>query len=248
MPRPSSPPRAATAPARCATRPRRSDGCRSTASDFDAVDLPRLQVALRAARRRRSSRCRRGLRARRCRRSSPGWYAGRRSRGRPATGTRSSSPSDARGSTSRPPGRRSSAPSRRSSCSPRSTPRSCTTTRRASRRAFRERIGLAEPERASAIVTWADPDGTRPRAAHRRRASSASGRAGRARVAFHVFNDERRRRPRAGGARPLKRSADRAGCRVAASTARPLRLGERASGVSATATITATPTTRASPP
>ena len=55
--------------------------------------------------------------------------------------------------------------------------------------AFRAGFGLAEPERASAIVTWTDEDGTdlaRLAAA----GIVASGRAGRARVAFHVFNDE----------------------------------------------------------
>ena len=48
----------------------------------------------------------------------------------------------------------------------------------------------AAPERPSAIVTWADPDGcdlARLTAA----GIVASGRAGRARVAFHLFNDER---------------------------------------------------------
>lgn len=54
--------------------------------------------------------------------------------------------------------------------------------------AFRASRGLSEPERASAIVTWDDPDGTdlaRLTAA----GITASGRAGRARLAFHVFND-----------------------------------------------------------
>jgi selenocysteine lyase/cysteine desulfurase len=55
--------------------------------------------------------------------------------------------------------------------------------------AFRRRLGLARPARESAIVTWSDPDG----AALARLTDAgivASGRAGRARVAFHVFNDE----------------------------------------------------------
>lgn len=55
--------------------------------------------------------------------------------------------------------------------------------------AFRRRLGLARPARDSAIVTWADPDG----ADLARMANAgivASGRAGRARVAFHIFNDE----------------------------------------------------------
>lgn len=55
-------------------------------------------------------------------------------------------------------------------------------------RAFREGHGLAAPARESAIVTWADPDGdqlARLTAA----GITASGRAGRARVAFHIFND-----------------------------------------------------------
>jgi selenocysteine lyase/cysteine desulfurase len=54
---------------------------------------------------------------------------------------------------------------------------------------FRAGMDLAEPERPSAIVTWPDADGC---ALARLTASGiiASGRAGRARVAFHVFNDE----------------------------------------------------------
>ncbi len=53
---------------------------------------------------------------------------------------------------------------------------------------FRERIGLAVPARPSAIVTWCDPHGD---ALARLTAAgiTASGRAGRVRVAFHVFND-----------------------------------------------------------
>lgn len=53
---------------------------------------------------------------------------------------------------------------------------------------FRMRIGLAEPSRPSAIVTWPDPAGAdlaRLGAA----GLVASGRNARARVAFHVFND-----------------------------------------------------------
>ncbi|GAA5027989.1 aminotransferase class V-fold PLP-dependent enzyme [Microbacterium fluvii] len=56
--------------------------------------------------------------------------------------------------------------------------------------AFRERVGLASAERPSAIVTWDDPEGddlARLQAA----GLTASGRNGRARVAFHVFNDDR---------------------------------------------------------
>lgn len=55
-------------------------------------------------------------------------------------------------------------------------------------RAFRTRLGLTDAARESAIVTWADPDGT---GLARLTAAGivASGRAGRARVAFHVFND-----------------------------------------------------------
>jgi selenocysteine lyase/cysteine desulfurase len=54
---------------------------------------------------------------------------------------------------------------------------------------FRAGMDLPEPDRASAIVTWPDADGS---ALARLTASGiiASGRAGRARVAFHVFNDE----------------------------------------------------------
>jgi selenocysteine lyase/cysteine desulfurase len=55
--------------------------------------------------------------------------------------------------------------------------------------AFRERLGLEEAPRRSAIVTWSDPDG-RDLARLTEAGIAASGRAGRARVAFHVFNDE----------------------------------------------------------
>ncbi|MDU0368299.1 aminotransferase class V-fold PLP-dependent enzyme [Microbacterium sp. KSW4-17] len=55
---------------------------------------------------------------------------------------------------------------------------------------FRDGLGLAHPERPSAIVTWPDATGEAlaQLTAH---GITASGRAGRARVAFHVFNDER---------------------------------------------------------
>lgn len=54
---------------------------------------------------------------------------------------------------------------------------------------FRAGMDLVEPEHPSAIVTWPDAEGC---ALARLTASGiiASGRAGRARVAFHVFNDE----------------------------------------------------------
>lgn len=55
---------------------------------------------------------------------------------------------------------------------------------------FRALIGLAEPERASAIVTWPDASGT-DLARFTAAGLIASGRNGRVRVAFHVFNDER---------------------------------------------------------
>ncbi|WP_194411353.1 aminotransferase class V-fold PLP-dependent enzyme [Microbacterium cremeum] len=54
--------------------------------------------------------------------------------------------------------------------------------------AFRDGLGLAGPARPSAIVTWDDPDGT-DLARLTTAGITASGRAGRARVAFHVFND-----------------------------------------------------------
>ena len=54
---------------------------------------------------------------------------------------------------------------------------------------FRERMGLPKPERASAIVTWADPEGC-DLARLTTAGITASGRAGRARVAFHLFNDD----------------------------------------------------------
>ena len=44
------------------------------------------------------------------------------------------------------------------------------------------------PDRPSAIVTWADPDGS-DLAQLGAAGITASGRSGRARVAFHVFND-----------------------------------------------------------
>ncbi|MEZ3161496.1 aminotransferase class V-fold PLP-dependent enzyme [Microbacterium sp. BWT-B31] len=54
---------------------------------------------------------------------------------------------------------------------------------------FREAMGLPLPRIPSAIVTWDDPEGCD--LAHLATAGiTASGRAGRARVAFHVFNDE----------------------------------------------------------
>lgn len=53
---------------------------------------------------------------------------------------------------------------------------------------FRSRIGLAQPERPSAIVTWPDADGG-DLASLTAAGVTASGRSGRARVAFHVFND-----------------------------------------------------------
>ncbi|MGA7147075.1 MAG: aminotransferase class V-fold PLP-dependent enzyme [Microbacterium sp.] len=55
-------------------------------------------------------------------------------------------------------------------------------------RSFRERLGLAAPQRESAIVTWTDPDGA-DLASLTAAGITASGRAGRARVAFHLFND-----------------------------------------------------------
>jgi selenocysteine lyase/cysteine desulfurase len=54
---------------------------------------------------------------------------------------------------------------------------------------FRAGLGLTEPARPSAIVTWPDATGD-ALARLTARGITASGRAGRARVAFHVFNDE----------------------------------------------------------
>lgn len=54
---------------------------------------------------------------------------------------------------------------------------------------FREKLGLARPVRPTPIVTWSDHDG-RDLARLSARGVVASGRAGRARVAFHVFNDD----------------------------------------------------------
>ncbi|MEV7693515.1 aminotransferase class V-fold PLP-dependent enzyme [Microbacterium sp. NPDC089189] len=54
---------------------------------------------------------------------------------------------------------------------------------------FAARIGLPVAARPTAIVTWSDPDG-RDLAALRAAGLVVSGRAGRARVAFHVFNDD----------------------------------------------------------
>jgi selenocysteine lyase/cysteine desulfurase len=56
-------------------------------------------------------------------------------------------------------------------------------------RLCRERLGLAEPRIPSAILSWPDPDGTQL-ARLAGAGLAASGRAGRARLAFHVFNDE----------------------------------------------------------
>lgn len=56
--------------------------------------------------------------------------------------------------------------------------------------AFRARLGLPAPARPSAIVTWPDPSGC-DLARLTMAGMTASGRNGRARVAFHVFNDER---------------------------------------------------------
>jgi len=53
---------------------------------------------------------------------------------------------------------------------------------------FRTRMGLPLPERPSAIVTWDDPDGC-DLARLTLAGIAASGRSGRARVGFHVFND-----------------------------------------------------------
>ncbi|MBF4560659.1 aminotransferase class V-fold PLP-dependent enzyme [Microbacterium sp. VKM Ac-2870] len=54
---------------------------------------------------------------------------------------------------------------------------------------FRRALGIDQPDIASAIVTWLDPDGAD---LARLTAASliASGRNGRARLAFHVFNDD----------------------------------------------------------
>lgn len=54
--------------------------------------------------------------------------------------------------------------------------------------AFRDRAGLPQPARASAIVTWDDPAGA-DLAALTASGIVGSGRNGRARLAFHVFND-----------------------------------------------------------
>lgn len=53
---------------------------------------------------------------------------------------------------------------------------------------FRARLGIDEPARPSAIVTWPDSDG-RDLARLEAAGIVASGRNGRVRVAFHVFND-----------------------------------------------------------
>jgi hypothetical protein len=55
--------------------------------------------------------------------------------------------------------------------------------------AFCVGLGLDEAARRSAIITWSDPDG-RDLERLTKAGIAASGRAGRARVAFHVFNDE----------------------------------------------------------
>ena len=174
-------------------------------------DLPRLQVALRAAR----GVVPHGLGASSPRDMPPlfaGWYAG----GDPWSscyGHEVELASDARGSTSRRRGRRSSAPSRRSSCSPRSTRRGAPRPRDGPGGRVPRAAGLAEPERAERDRDLGRPRRLRPRAPHRRR-DHASGRAGRARVAFHVFNDEDDVDLRAGGARALTSAQPPAGRRA----------------------------------
>lgn len=54
---------------------------------------------------------------------------------------------------------------------------------------FRRAVGIDQPDIASAIVTWLDPDGA-DLARLTATGLTASGRNGRARVAFHVFNDD----------------------------------------------------------
>lgn len=54
---------------------------------------------------------------------------------------------------------------------------------------FRAGLGVAQPARPSAIVTWPDSTGA-ALARLTAQGITASGRAGRARVAFHVFNDD----------------------------------------------------------
>jgi selenocysteine lyase/cysteine desulfurase len=54
--------------------------------------------------------------------------------------------------------------------------------------AFRARLDLPIASTPSAIVTWPDPDGA-DLAALTAAGVTASGRAGRARVAFHLWND-----------------------------------------------------------
>ncbi|MGZ0710596.1 aminotransferase class V-fold PLP-dependent enzyme (plasmid) [Coraliomargarita sp. W4R53] len=53
---------------------------------------------------------------------------------------------------------------------------------------FREKMGIDQPKRPSAIVTWCDASGE-ALARLSGAGITASGRAGRARVAFHLFND-----------------------------------------------------------
>ena len=75
--------------------------------------------------------------------------------------------------------------------------------------AFREELGLEASD--SAIVTWPDADGS-DLAALTAAGVVASGRAGRARVAFHLWNDERGRRTRS--RRPRARRTPRGMTRI----------------------------------
>ena len=116
-----------------------------------------------------------------------GWYSGTD----PWTscyGPTCTSPRTRAASTSPPPGTPGPARRRRSGSPPRSTPRRCAPTRSGLANAFRQRLGLgARPTARSS--TWPDADGA-DLAALAAAGITASGRAGRARVAFHVWNDD----------------------------------------------------------
>ena len=259
MPTASWPLRTASALARCVTRPRRSDGCRSRhPASTPSSAMPTNGSALLAACRSSPSR---SVSRRRCRRCTPGGTPAR-TRGRRATATRSNSPRMPRASTCRRRGRRSWAPSRPSRCSRRSTRTSCTRTRLVWHPAsapawdFRRQSARARSSR-----------GPTPTAATSRDSRSAgivaSGRAGRARVAFHVFNDDSDVERRSGGARTLIRTAvhrvrafrpySAVSGWMSADSASTCEAWEaagrvRPNGDSAAVAITAIPTTRASPP
>ena len=147
--------------------------------------LPHLQVALLAARRRRSSPSRAS--AEQLLDAAAGRLVRRATtRGRTATGRPCTWLPTPGASTSRPPGRPGSAPSTRSRCSPVSTSPRSGSAPSGLGDALCDALGI--PQQHQAIVAWPDPSGQ-----HLRTLIDAgirvSGRAGRLRASFHLWND-----------------------------------------------------------